>query len=43
MSQKRSITLPAEMIDPINAPVEAGTDGSASDVVQAAQARRAGR
>jgi antitoxin ParD1/3/4 len=36
MNEKLSITLPAEMVDAINARVEAGTYGSASDVVQAA-------
>ncbi len=36
MSQKLSITLPADMVEAINARVEAGTYGSASDLVQAA-------
>ncbi|MBO9097767.1 MULTISPECIES: type II toxin-antitoxin system ParD family antitoxin [unclassified Rhizobium] len=36
MNQKLSITLPAEMVEAINARVEAGTYGSASEVVQAA-------
>lgn len=36
MNQKLSISLPAEVVDAINARVEAGAYGSASDVVQAA-------
>lgn len=36
MNQKLSITLPTEMVDAINARVEAGAYGSVSDVVQAA-------
>lgn len=36
MNQKISITLPDAMVEAINARVEAGTYGSASDVVQAA-------
>jgi antitoxin ParD1/3/4 len=36
MNQKISVSLPAEMIEAINARVEAGTYQSASDVVQAA-------
>jgi antitoxin ParD1/3/4 len=36
MNQKLSITLPTEMVDAINARVEAGAYGSVSDVLQAA-------
>ncbi len=36
MNQTLSISLPAEVVDAINARVEAGAYGSASDVVQAA-------